>query len=293
MSRLIAILLALGLSACSVSDEDYYADIETQLRAAGYMRTETAPPDAPFSNDDLARNFERIALYSEYTRRGDKFVARESRTLLSKWVKPLQLAVIFGDSVTPEQRRRDLDDVRALMDRLSRLSGLEMRLLRRGEAAKANFMIIFANRAERREVADDLATDNPRIDPAFLGSLRNSPRAEVCLVHTFWDAETEGAFSVAVVTIKSETAGLMRKSCIHEEMTQALGLGNDDASVRPSIFNDDEEFALLTAHDELLLKILYDPSLRPGMKAPEVRQMLPDILRRLRPAQTPERASDS
>ena len=38
---------------------------------------------------------------------------------------------------------------------------------------------------------------------------------------------------------------------------------------RPSIFNDDDEFALLTRHDELLLEMLYDPRLRPGMTAAE------------------------
>ena len=34
---------------------------------------------------------------------------------------------------------------------------------------------------------------------------------------------------------------------------------------RPSIFNDDEEFAFLTTHDELLLQMLYDPRFETGM----------------------------
>ena len=44
-----------------------------------------------------------------------------------------------------------------------------------------------------------------------------------------------------------------------------MGLANDSPDARPSVFNDDEEFAFLTRHDELLLKMLYDPRLRPGM----------------------------
>ncbi|WP_372802367.1 DUF2927 domain-containing protein, partial [Paracoccus seriniphilus] len=41
--------------------------------------------------------------------------------------------------------------------------------------------------------------------------------------------------------------------------------------------NDDEEFALLTRHDELLLQILYDPRLRPGMTAAEATPIVRSI----------------
>jgi len=69
----------------------------------------------------------------------------------------------------------------------------------------------------------------------------------------------------------------MRLSCIHEEMAQAMGLANDSPTARPSIFNDDEEFALLTRHDELLLKMLYDRRLRLGMTPLQARPLLPAI----------------
>ena len=57
-------------------------------------------------------------------------------------------------------------------------------------------------------------------------------------------------------------------------MTQGLGLGNDSPQARPSIFNDDDEFALLTTHDEMLLKLLYDPKVTPGMDVDEVRPIV-------------------
>jgi Protein of unknown function (DUF2927) len=50
---------------------------------------------------------------------------------------------------------------------------------------------------------------------------------------------------------------------------------------RSSIFNDDEEFALLTDHDELLLRILYSPDLRPGMTPEEARPIVFSLARRL------------
>jgi hypothetical protein len=48
--------------------------------------------------------------------------------------------------------------------------------------------------------------------------------------------------------------------------------------VRPSIFNDDGEFALLTEHDEHLLRILYDPRLKPGMTAEEAMPLVRRIV---------------
>ncbi len=57
---------------------------------------------------------------------------------------------------------------------------------------------------------------------------------------------------------------------------------SDSPTARPSIFNDDEEFALLTRHDELLLRILYDRRLQPGMTkaqaVPIVRQIAAELL---------------
>ena len=73
----------------------------------------------------------------------------------------------------------------------------------------------------------------------------------------------------------------MRKSCIHEEMAQSLGLSNDSKIARPSIFNDDEEFAFLTTHDENLLKILYDNRLKPGMNNKDALPIVTKIAKEL------------
>ena len=73
----------------------------------------------------------------------------------------------------------------------------------------------------------------------------------------------------------------MRRSCVHEEVAQGLGLPNDNPAARPSIFNDDEEFALLTDHDELLLRILYDDRLAPGATAEDAAPMIRQIAEEL------------
>lgn len=56
----------------------FYASVERDLIASGRMRRETAPADAPYTIDDLVRDFERIALWDEYTDVDGTFVHKES-----------------------------------------------------------------------------------------------------------------------------------------------------------------------------------------------------------------------
>ena len=91
---------------------------------------------------------------------------------------------------------------------------------------------------------------------------------------------------LAVVTlwlisvIRGELPERLRLSCIHEELAQSLGLVADYPRARLSIFNDNEEFAVLTRRDELMLKMLYDPSLKSGMTATQAQPMISRIARR-------------
>ena len=66
----------------------------------------------------------------------------------------------------------------------------------------------------------------------------------------------------------------MLKVCVEEELAQIMGLPNDDDDVRPSIFNDDDEFGRLTSMDEAMLGMLYNPRLSPGMDADTARPIV-------------------
>ena len=102
------------------------------------------------------------------------------------------------------------------------------------------------------------------------------PRATYCLVYAISSAGGS-TYTKAFAVIRAEHPDLMRLSCLHEEITQGLGLANDSPSARPSIFNDDEEFALLTPMDELMLKMLYNPLLTPGMTEAEARPIVDSL----------------
>jgi len=82
----------------------------------------------------------------------------------------------------------------------------------------------------------------------------------------------------AHIYIKAELRPIWRETCIIEEMTQSLGLLNDDPRVQPSIFNDDGTYLTLTTHDEFLLRILYDRRIRPGMRSIEAAPIAAEII---------------
>jgi hypothetical protein len=77
--------------------------------------------------------------------------------------------------------------------------------------------------------------------------------------------------------IRTDTPDLLKTACIHEELAQGLGLANDSPRARPSIFNDDDEFATLTTMDGLMLEILYDDRLYSGMTLDQARPLLRQI----------------
>jgi hypothetical protein len=66
--------------------------------------------------------------------------------------------------------------------------------------------------------------------------------------------------------------------CVYEELLQALGPINDTNAVPWTMFNDDVQMGFFDVYDQYILNILYDPRIRPGMDAEEVRSALPAII---------------
>jgi hypothetical protein len=127
-----------------------------------------------------------------------------------------------------------------------------------------NFHVLILTEDERRSFGPELRRLIPGIGAAAVDTVVDMSRQNYCLVFAL-DRKGSGAYSQAVAVIRAEHPDLLRLSCLHEEIAQGLGLANDSPLARPSVFNDDEEFGLLTTHDEYLLKMLYDPRMQPGM----------------------------
>ncbi len=267
-----------GPSAASRQVATYYASVQTRLLARGRLRQETHPSDAPYTTKNLVENFERVALFDEYSERGGKFIERQTASNLRRWERPVRIALHFGPSVSKDQRAIDTAYVRSFATRLARLSGLDIQLT---DAKHANFSLLFLNRDEQRDYAPVLVGQVKYLVPQISQEIQNSPRGIFCVAYAVSDRNSLTGYKGAIILIKGEHRGLMRKSCIQEEMTQALGLANDSPEARPSIFNDDEEFALLTRHDELLLRMLYDPRLKIGMTVKDAHPIIQQIAQEL------------
>lgn len=257
----------------SAALRSYLAQVQSAQLSQGLLRQDGGGPDTPFTADMLARNFEQVVFYNEYAR---AFQGRGGESPLRRWESPIRVGTIFGPSVPPSQRKGDTAKTREYVRRLARVSGHPI-----SNFGTPNFIVIFASEDDRGAALDQAAARIGGITKESLDPLRTLNRDTYCAVAAYAAGSDPNTYTAAVAVIRSENPGLLRHSCIHEELAQGLGLANDSRDARPSIFNDDDEFALLTDHDELLLTMLYDPRLTTGMAAADAAPLTRIIAREL------------
>ncbi|MEM1375671.1 MAG: DUF2927 domain-containing protein [Pseudomonadota bacterium] len=255
----------------------YYQRLENDQKVRGLMRIDGGTVDAPFNERQLAENFVQIALFDEHPGAGVGF-SQPKAAELRRWAAPVRIALAPGASVPSDVRAQHRAQARAYVARLRQVSGHPMGLVPLGTE---NFTVFTVDEDERRALGPTLRQRIPGISAVSVRTIIDMPRSVSCLVIAFSEFGTS-TYTDAVAIIRAEHPPASWRSCLHEEVAQGLGLPNDSPRARPSIFNDDEEFALLTGHDELLLSILYDRRLSPGMSAdvasPIVRQIAAEKL---------------
>ncbi|MEM0989750.1 MAG: DUF2927 domain-containing protein [Pseudomonadota bacterium] len=293
---LAAIICAI-LSGCSTPSGgvDWF-DWTKMLLAQGHMRTDRGVTEAMPTAEELAVNFRRTAFAIE----ADPWSGpnRQSTTaprILRRWRSPISYQVIpLGPDPEGFQRRVD-----TFMKRIGDLTGHPINSLPAiyevPKDPKASVFVLYAtDEALDRLTADGgPLTQNPNSE---LLELQQRIRARIAdwrirkspCAFLFWSAneaaeEREpGEMLFGVALIRAEIPEPLLEACIEEELAQGMGLTADHQDLRPSIFNDDQEFALLTRQDALLLRVLYDPRLRPGMPVddamPIVRQIAQELL---------------
>jgi hypothetical protein len=258
---ILALPTVLGLAACeTLARKDLFESYQSEMQQRGFLRTETDPSDVPYSNAQLAENFRRIAFY---TYPNDE---RHMPKRLTRWEGSVRYSVLGTEA--------DSAQVGRLMDRIAGLTGLDIGRVGKDEA---NFIVLLLDEREQHAARRAFADAQSR---AFFESFVSA--IFDCGAIADW-SEEDPEISSALVYLHGDLSGLYRRLCFHEEISQSFGLFNDDPTVRPSIFNDDDEFALLTRHDEYLLRILYDPRLRSGMTPEEAMPLVRRIVEELRP----------
>lgn len=247
----------------------YYARVEANYLAQDLLRTDGGGTDAPFTARDLADNFIHVAFYDEFSERGGRLVPQVAENRLHRWTGPVRVDVGFGASVPLAQREADRAAIAGYVARLSTLTGLPMRMT----AWRPNHTVLILNAEERRAARPLILALAPGTGEAAVRSVTDMAPETYCTVFSFTTGDS-AVYTRALTVIRGELPDRLRLACIHEELAQSLGLVNDWPRARPSIFNDTEEFALLTRQDELMLRMLYDPRLRPGMTLAEARPVV-------------------
>ena len=153
------------------------------------------------------------------------------------------------------------------------------------DSGTGNFTVVFVHDQTLRTLGPELAFRLPEISEAEVAFVQDLPLDAYCIVLTS-DPGNTGEISRAVAIIRAELPPALKTACIHEDVAQGLGLANDSDLARPSVFKDDDEFGRLTTHDEMLLSILYDDRLTPGMTETEAAPIVRQIARALKQPRT-------
>lgn len=263
-------------SPASAALRKYYAGVQAELLSQGLMRSDSGAKDAPFSARMLANNFVRIAFFDEFDSSSGTLVARVTEKRLRRWDKPVRVGLAFGNSVPQAKRPIERARVASFLARLSKLTGHSIQLASSG----INFHLQILDTDEIKAIGPTVRRADPNIGEAELRSIIAMPESTYCQV-TYSIDEASNLIERAFAVIRAEHPDLLHLSCLHEEITQGLGLPNDSPQARPSIYNDDQEFALLTPMDELMLRMLYDNRLTPGMSITQARPIIDQLAEEL------------
>jgi hypothetical protein len=213
----------------------------------------------------LQQAFTEIALHNEYS---------SGEQPVRKWVQPVKVWL---------EHHTDQPEQHALLTRyhfqhLAKITGHPISFA--SSRQEANFIVVFSHlqlwRNDIALVSGDLLTKPPD-DAVCVFGLRLDQKSAITR-----------AWVVIPVDYAQEHRQLL--SCIVEETTQAMGLPSDSDKVFPSVFNDHTPESLLTGLDALLLKMLYQPAIKPGMRAAQVKPVLGNILQKWQADGTIEQA---
>jgi hypothetical protein len=252
----------------------YYAGLEAALVARGALKAERGGLSR-LDAARLERDFMQAALMEEYGGGLTAGTGSRKSKLLLRWEEPVRIRVSFGASVREDLRRADRARIGDYAARLSRVTGHTVRL----SSGDANLHVLVVSEAERRGLASRLPALVPGISPWMVRTISRMKPNHLCMVVAEPHADPRRGYARAVAIVRAEHSDLMRTACIEEELAQAMGLPNDCEEANPSIFNDNQEYALLTRRDEILLGMLYSPSLASGMTAAEARPIVAAMAR--------------
>ncbi|MDA1100421.1 MAG: DUF2927 domain-containing protein [Proteobacteria bacterium] len=191
----------------------------------------------------VARQFE-AAVY------GDDFGT--GRSGLLRWKNPVVMHFGTTDKATIVRHANDITNT---IDVMAKETGLT--ITADINPIKANVRVAFLPRSSFGDAADNV--------PGRPISTKEAARTSICF-GVIYGNSAEGIITAAAVLIATDISDSDRRDCIPEELVQMMGLMGDACHYRPSLIcEDDEAVYEMQPADRLMLAVLYDPALRPGM----------------------------
>ncbi len=241
------------------------------LIAACALLASLHAPAAALSNDEIIQNFSIVAFGNEYL--ADNF------THLRKLAAPVRIWIqgdypdYFEDFVV--QHIADLKRLTKHPIELYYSPALHKagKLAKNFDQTKINFILFYLPREKiAKSVVKYFDNDVEQVEKMV--------KISTCFAKFFKKGDT---IKAAIAVFPAHHPKDWMRACVVEELTQVLGLPNDSTAVAPSIFNDKSRHFELTAHDRLLLRILYDPRMTIGMPRKEALRTARRIIEEYRP----------
>lgn len=246
LRRLFLAGIALALAAGSV--------VQAHAEGADIARRRAEQRTA-FSDAEIAGGFFKIAFGAEFNLAG-----RIDR--IRKFDGPVR---VFAESRGKPDRRKQIAAIVA--DIRAHVANLDIAMTGKRDAANVVVRLVRSRDIKRTirsyfgpEQADRIQRS---LDPQCLSGFSKDERYRI---------------QHADIILPVDAGDFIFKDCAYEELLQSLGPIKDDPSIPWSMFNDDVRLGFFGIYDQYLLNILYDPRIRPGMTADEVRGVLPMIL---------------
>ena len=213
-----------------------------------------APERTRFSDAEIADGFFKVAFGAEM-----ELAGRVDR--IRKYDRPVR---IFIDSEAKPDRRAALAAVVADIGR--HIAHLDVAVTQ--ERTQANFVVRLVRDRDLARTVRALygargAQIVHKLEPQCLSGFRKDAQYRI---------------ERSDVILVADAGDFVFYDCAYEELLQALGPIRDDDSVPWTMFNDNVQMGYFDIYDQLLLNVLYDPRIRPGMTRDEVRNLLPQVL---------------
>ena len=247
ISFITAVCLIFCLSACGETQIGLTHEKLGKTASPAVVKPEPPPPPkhSPFyldnvSVDDVILYFNEVCLDSEFVYGGDP-------SFVQKWTSPIYY------TLEGPYTEEDLAVLEGFASWLNTVEGF-LGIFETDDVFKRNLRICFGSESE---MINEMGPDYYGLDGAV----------------TFWYMDNE--IYDAIIFYRSDIDQYTRNSVILEELYNGFGPVQDTAFREDSIIY--QGFSVpqsLTPTDELILRLLYHPDIKPGMNADECEEII-------------------